>query len=107
MLHQFQLVEIDYQGGKHLGEFIGEGTRIHNNQNVECFIFLIHTYSGIVEYSIPKREISTKLENKEIISPTSRTINKYKKQLKRLQKGTISVGGILEKLGKVNQNIYP
>jgi len=101
-----ELVELSFQNSKHLGEYIGTGLRIHNNANTNCFLFSIHTSKGSVEHSIPENEILTKLKNKDISEPTSRTINKYKKQLKQLQYGTISVGGILEKLGKINQNIH-
>lgn len=106
MFQPSELVEITFNKSKHLAEFIGEGLRIHNNANTESFLFLIHTSKGTIEHSFPKDEISDKLKNKEISEPSLRTINKYKKQLKQLQTGTISVGSILEKLGKVNQKIH-
>ncbi len=106
MFQPFQLLEIKFKDSAHLGEFIGEGLRIHNNENTDCFLFSIHTYKGTVEHSIPKSEISTKLKNKDIMDPSKRTVNKFKKQLVQLQTGTISLGGILEKLGKINQNIH-
>lgn len=106
MFQPSELVELTYNHSKHLAEFIGEGLRIHNNANTASYLFLIHTSKGTVEHSFPKNEISGKLKNKEISEPSSRTVNKYKKQLKQLQTGTISVGGILEKLGKVNQEIH-
>jgi len=100
-----QLLEIKYKG-THLAEYVGDGTRIHNNINDDCYIFNIFTSRGTLEYSVPKESISEKLKNKDIQDPSKRTINKFKKQLKQLQNGVISVGSILEKLGKINQNIH-
>jgi len=105
MFQPQQLLEINYKG-YHLAEFIGTGVRIHNNQNEESYIFNLYTSNGIIEYSIPCNEVNLFLEQDIIRDPSKRTINKFKKRLKELQNGAVSIGLALEKLGKINQNIH-
>lgn len=97
-----QIVELIYKNSLHLAEYIGTGIRIHNNKNTQSYIFLVHTNRGTNEISYPIDSIS----EYHISEPSQRLINKSKKQLKQLQAGVISVGGILEKLGKINQKIH-
>ena len=100
-----QLLEINHHG-YHLAEFIDNGIRIHNNKNELSYIFNLYTSDGIIEYSIPHNKLKIFLEQNKLRNPSKRTINKFKKKLKKLQSGVISIGMILEKLGKINQDIH-
>jgi len=100
-----QLLEINHNG-YHLAEFIGIGMRIHNNKNEESYIFNLYTSNGVIDYSIPYNKLNLFLNQNIIRDPSKRTINKFKKRLKELQNGVNSIGLVLEKLGKINQNIH-
>ena len=94
-----EILELDYNDQRHLAEFIEISKRI-DKENIECYEFFVYTDYGVQILAIP---ININFNYSE---PSKRTINKYKRKMKKLIEGYQSLGKALEKLGKINQDLH-